>query len=126
MRKCIGAILIVIFVIGICIYTTTFTSRFCKELENSIISCINEAENENWNEAEAHINNAIQLLNDQERILEMFVMHHDIDEIHSLVFKTASAIRLKNKQICLTEAEYLLARICLVSDADHPTIANIF
>lgn len=126
MRKCIVAILIVIFVVGICIYTTTFTSRFCKELENSIISCINEVENENWTEAQKHINSAIQLLNEQEGTLEIFVMHHDVDEIHSLVFKTSSAIRVKSKQICLTEAEYLLARIRLVSDADHPTIANIF
>ena len=126
MRKCIIAILIVIFVVSICIYTTTFTSRFCKELENTVISCINEAGNESWTEAEKHINNAIQLLNKHERTLEIFVMHHDIDEIHSIVFKIASAIKLKNKQICLTEAEYLLARIHLVSDADHPTISNIF
>ncbi len=126
MRKCIIALLIIIVVVGICIYTTTFTSHFCKELENSVISCINEAENDNWAEAEKHVNNAIQLLNNQEGTLEIFVMHHDIDEIHSLFFKIASAIRLKNKQICLTEAEYLLARIRLVSDADHPTVANIF
>lgn len=126
MRKCILAIVIVIFVVSICIYTTTFTSRFCKELENSVISCINEVESENWAEAENRINNAIQHLDEQEKILEIFVMHHDIDEIHSLFFKIASAIKLKNKQICLTEAEYLLARIRLVSDADHPTVSNIF
>ena len=126
MRKCIVAILIVIFVVSICIYTTSFTSRFCKELETHVISCINDVENENWSAAETHINSAIHHLNEQERILEIFVMHHDIDEIHSLFFKIASAIRLKNKQICLTEAEYLLARIRLVSDADSPTIANIF
>lgn len=126
MRKCIVAILIVIFVVSICIYTAKFTSRFCKELEDSVISCIDEVENENWAEAEKQINSAIQHLDEQEKILEIFVMHHDIDEIHSLFFKIASAIKLKNKQICLTEAEYLLARIRLVSDADHPTISNIF
>lgn len=126
MRKCIVAILIVIFVVSICIYTTTFTSRFCKELEASVLSCIHEVEKENWSEAEKHINSAIQLLDEQERILEIFVMHHDIDEIHSLFFKIASAIKLKSKQICLTESEYLLARIRLVSEADHPTFSNIF
>ena len=126
MRKCIIAGLIIAVVIGICIYTTTFTSRFCNELENSVTACIMNAGNENWEEAEKHIKNGIRRLDEKEGILEIFVMHHDIDEIHSLFFKIASAIRLKNKQICLTEAEYLLARIRLVSDADHPTIANIF
>ncbi len=126
MRKCIIAVLIIIVVVGICIYTTTFTSRFCKELENSVTACITSAGNENWSEAEKQINTGIQLLNEKEGTLEVFVMHHDIDEIHSLFFKIASAIRLKNKQICLTEAEYLLARIRLVSEADHPTFSNIF
>ena len=126
MRKCITAILILTAVISLCIYTTAFTSRFCKELENCVVSCIKEAEDDNWTDAEKHINDGIRLLNNREEILEIFVMHHDIDEIHSLFFKIASAIRLKDKQICLHDAEYLLARIRLVSDADHPTVANIF
>ena len=50
MRKCIVAALIITFVISICIYTTTFTSEFCKQLENSVIECISEVEKENWAE----------------------------------------------------------------------------
>ncbi len=125
MRKCIIAVLILICVIATCVYTATFTSSFCSELETAVSDCINNAKKEDWHAAEISINDAISLLNKQEHIMETFVMHHDIDEIHSLVFKTASAISLRNRQICISEAEYLLARIRLISAADKLTFSNI-
>ncbi|MBQ8004058.1 MAG: DUF4363 family protein [Oscillospiraceae bacterium] len=125
MRKCIVAALIIAFVISLCIYTAGFTSDFCTELETEITLCINNIEKERWNDAETNINSSIALMNTKEHIFETFIMHHDLDEIRSLIHKTSAAIRARYRQTALSEAEYLLARIKLISSADKLTLSNI-
>lgn len=125
MKESIVAVIIIVVVIIMCIYTTVFTSHFCEDLKENVIACMDAAEQSDWVSATKYINNTKSIFEEKNSKLETFIMHQDLSEVRDSLLKIDASIKLKNLDICISEANYLLGQLDRMSSSDSLTIANI-
>lgn len=125
MKESIAAAVIIAALVFMCAYTTGFTSEFCDDVKGSVASCMTAAETESWPDAQKHITDAKNRLEDKRHTLEIFIMHHELDEVENVLLKIEAAIKLKSAQTCISEAACLIGRLERISSSDRLTISNI-
>lgn len=125
MKESIVAVLIIVAIILLCIYTTSFTSAFCNEVKHSVIECMMAAEQNDWNAAKEHIDNARESFDKKGSALKTFSSHREFIDINSGILKIDAAVKVKSQDVCISESNSLIGQLDTISKQDHLTLDNL-